>query len=81
MADTEVGRTGLARKRPRFRPGTGHFVMAAVLLLLGFYLIWPVLILLVNSFNTARDMFVDPRVWGLDHWRAAYAEPSRLLRP
>ena len=81
MADGAVGRAGLARNLPRFRPGTGHFVMAAVLLLLGFYLIWPVLILLINSFNTAHDMFVDPRTWGLDHWRAAYAEPSRLLRP
>ena len=81
MADGAVRRAGLARNLPRFRPGTGHFVMAAVLLLLGFYLIWPILNLLSNSFNTAHDMFVDPRTWGLDHWRAAYAEPSRLLRP
>ena len=81
MADGAVRRASLARNLPRFRPGTGHFVMAAVLLLLGFYLIWPIVILLINSFNTAHDMFVDPRTWGLDHWRAAYAEPSRLLRP
>ena len=81
MADRTVERVGLVRKSPRFRLGTGHFVMAAVLILLGFYLIWPIFLLLINSFNTARDMFVDPRVWGLDHWRAAYDEPSRLLTP
>ena len=81
MVDRAMGRVGLARSRPRFRPGTGHFVMAAVLPLLGFYLIWPILILLINSFNAVDDMFVEPRRWGLDHWRAAYDEPSRLLRP
>ncbi len=81
MVDRAVGRVGLARSRPRFRPGTGHFVMAVVLLLLGFYLIWPILILLINSFNAVDDMFVEPRRWGLDHWRSAYEEPSRLLRP
>ena len=42
--------------------------MAAVVLprLLS-YLVGPSL--LINSFNTATDWFVEPRVWGLRHWQ------------
>ena len=32
--------------------------MAVVLLSLGFFLVWPVVLLLINSFNAARDWFV-----------------------
>ena len=39
--------------------------MAAVLVALGYFLIWPVILLLINSFNTAADWFVEPRSWGL----------------
>jgi hypothetical protein len=41
--------------------GKGHFIMAAVLLSLGYFLIWPVILLLINSFNAAGDWFVEPR--------------------
>ena len=37
------------------RPSAGHFIMAVVLLTLGYFLIWPVLLLLINSFNAATD--------------------------
>ena len=43
------------------RPSTGTFVMAAVLLILGFFLVWPIILLLINSFNVAMDWFVEPR--------------------
>jgi ABC-type spermidine/putrescine transport system permease subunit II len=43
-------------------------MMAVVLLVLGYFLIWPVLLLLINSFNAAGDWFVEPRRWGVDHW-------------
>ena len=62
----------------RLRPGPSTFVMALVLITLGFYLIYPVLLLLVNSFNTAPEVFVGPRQWGLDNWRDGLNEP-RLL--
>src|SRR4029453_4367807 len=52
--------------------------MAAVLLLLGYFLIWPVLLLLINSFNTASDWFVEPRAWGVTHWVNAFQRPGLL---
>jgi iron(III) transport system permease protein len=53
-----------------------HFVMAALLVSLGYFLIWPVLLLLINSFNTATDWFVEPRSWGLRHWENAFQRPG-----
>lgn len=52
--------------------------MAVVLLSLGYFLIWPVLLLLINSFNTAADWFVEPRSWGLRHWQNAFQRPGLL---
>jgi iron(III) transport system permease protein len=63
---------------PAARLGTGHFIMAAVLLSLGYFLIWPVLLLLINSFNAAADWFVEPRTWGLKHWQNAFQRVGLL---
>ena len=63
---------------PTARLGAGHFVMAVVLLVLGFFLIGPVLLLLLNSFNTAKDWLVEPRQWGLSHWYNAVQHPGLL---
>src|SRR6478672_7946217 len=52
--------------------------MAVVLLSLGYFLIWPVILLLINSFNTASDWFVEPRSWGLRHWQNAFQRPGLL---
>lgn len=60
------------------RPGAGHFIMAVVLLTLGYFLIWPVILLLINSFNAATDWFVEPRSWGLRHWQNAFQRPGLL---
>ncbi|MDX1485371.1 MAG: ABC transporter permease subunit [Alphaproteobacteria bacterium] len=71
---------GATRPQPRRahgrRPGAGHFVMAVMLLALGFFLIWPVVLLLINSFNTASDWLVEPRRWGFDHWVTAFQTPG-----
>ncbi len=66
---------------PAARAARGYFVMAAVLLPLGFFMVWPVLLLLINSFNAANDWFVEPHRWGLDHWLAAFQRPSLVLWP
>lgn len=71
MGSANTARSMKARK--------GYFIMAAVLLSLGFFLIWPVLLILINSFNTADDWLVDPRVWGFDHWNTAFAKPDLLV--
>ncbi len=63
---------------PAARLGAGHFIMAAVLLSLGYFLIWPVLLLLINSFNAAADWFVEPRTWGLKHWQNAFQRVGLL---
>ena len=52
--------------------------MAAVVITLGYFLIWPVLLLLINSFNAANDWFVEPRRWGVDHWINAFNRPGLL---
>jgi iron(III) transport system permease protein len=56
----------------------GHFLMALLLLSLAFFLIWPVTLLLINSFNTANDWFVEPRSWGIRHWIDAFQRPGLL---
>jgi iron(III) transport system permease protein len=58
------------------RLGRGHFIMAVLLIVLGYFLIWPVLLLLINSFNAANDWFVEPRVWGAKHWQNAFQRPG-----
>jgi iron(III) transport system permease protein len=63
---------------PATRVGRGHFVMAVVLLAFGYFLIWPVILLLINSFNTATDWFVEPRAWGVTHWVNAFQRPGLM---
>ena len=73
-----IGELSVPRSLPAPRLGPGHFIMAAVLLSLGYFLIWPVILLLINSFNTAADWFVEPRSWGLRHWQNAFQRPGLL---
>jgi iron(III) transport system permease protein len=73
-----VDELSIARTLPAPHLGSGHFIMAVVLLSLGYFLIWPVILLLINSFNTASDWFVEPRVWGLRHWQNAFLRPGLL---
>ncbi|MGZ9241308.1 MAG: ABC transporter permease, partial [Candidatus Binatia bacterium] len=61
---------------PAPRLTRGHFIMAAVLIGLGYFLLWPVLLLLINSFNAASDWFVEPRTWGTKHWQNAFQRPG-----
>jgi iron(III) transport system permease protein len=50
--------------------------MASIIAVLGLFLIYPVVLLLINSFNTAPEFFVPPRQWGLDNWRNALDTPG-----
>ena len=56
-------------------PDKGTFVVAALILTLGFYLIYPVALIIGLSFNTAPLFFVGERQWGLDNWRDAFSDP------
>jgi iron(III) transport system permease protein len=68
----------IPQSAPAARLTKGHFVMAVVLISLGYFLIWPVLLLLINSFNAASDWFVEPRTWGVKHWVNAWQRPGLL---
>ena len=60
-------------------PRKSTAIMAIILLTLGFYLIYPVFLILIQSFNTAPEILIGTPQWGLDNWRVAFNEP-RLLK-
>jgi iron(III) transport system permease protein len=41
---------------------------------LGFYVLYPLLLIFVNSFNVAK--IAEPARYGLDNWQAAFSDPS-----
>jgi ABC-type Fe3+ transport system, permease component len=53
------------------------WIMALLLILVGFFLIYPVLLLLVQSFNVAPEIFSAPQ-WGLENWRSGFTETGLL---
>ena len=57
----------------------GTFVMVLVILALSVYLILPMLILFVFSFDVSRDVIVGPREWGLKNWTTGFDDP-RIMR-
>ena len=65
--------------KPSIKPDRATFVMASVLLVLGFFLIYPVFLLLIQSFNIAGDIISGGFEWGLANWGAAFDDP-RILR-
>src|SRR5215472_1942868 len=74
MAKTEtVGAQTISR--PRLLPLDGGTLLMAVLIgFMGFYVIYPLVLILVNSFNTAT--IAEPEVYGLQAWRDAFREPG-----
>ena len=58
------------------RANRGTFVVAMLIISLGFWLIFPAMLIFIETFNVADNMFADPWHWGLDNWRQALARPS-----
>jgi iron(III) transport system permease protein len=56
------------------QPRWGVVVMPILILLLGFYILYPLTLILVNSFNVAR--IAEPARYGLDNWVVAFNDPS-----
>ena len=52
--------------------------MMMTVLVLGFYLIYPIVLLLIMSFNTARDVLIGAPQWGLTNWTTAWDNPLLL---
>ncbi len=68
-----------ARLQRTLRSESSTFLMAAIIIVLGFFLIWPVAVIFIMSFNTAPEMFIGERIWGLDNWRTGF-DDGRIPR-
>lgn len=66
---------GLIRAR-NIVPRPSVFIMAAVTISLGFYLLYPILLVFIYSFNAALHPFVGTPQWSLDNWRVAFTQPG-----
>ena len=66
---TSLGRS-VARKR---RPGAVAFIMTLLILVFGFYFIYPVFLVLLNSFNTAG--VGQPASYSTANWSIAFRDP------
>jgi iron(III) transport system permease protein len=74
MARTETVSLGRA-SIPWLRPlDSGTFVMTLLIGFMGFYVLYPLTLIVINSFNTAT--IAEPEVYGLGAWRQAFAEPG-----
>ncbi|MXW31393.1 MAG: ABC transporter permease subunit [Chloroflexi bacterium] len=62
------------RRTPWVRPGTGTFIMALLLIVFGFWIFAPIVVILVNSFNIAG--INQPTECSLENWRIAFSEPG-----
>jgi iron(III) transport system permease protein len=72
MAKTET-LNGRALSRSWLPPLDGGTALMAVLIgLMGFYVLYPLALILINSFNTAT--IAEPPVYGLKAWREAFSE-------
>jgi len=52
----------------------GTALMAVLIGFMGFYVVYPLLLIIINSFNTAT--IAEPPVYGLKAWKEAFAEPG-----
>jgi iron(III) transport system permease protein len=64
--------------RKWLRAEYGTFIMTLVIISMSIYLIFPMVILFVFSFDMSRDAFVPPREWGLGNWTSAWDDPRIL---
>src|SRR5919199_5134441 len=67
-------RPAAAARRPRLRVST--VVCTLVLGLLALLVVYPVLLLLIHSFEVGP--FGRETHWGFENWRAAFTEPQLL---
>ncbi len=57
------------------RAGTGEFIVALLIIFFAFYIVYPVILIFIQSFNVAG--YIEGQYkFGLGHWREAFAEPD-----
>src|ERR1051326_3348511 len=76
MATTQTAFVNVARRFEVRAPRAGTIVMPIVIVALGFYVLYPLVLILVNSFNVAR--ITEPARYGLDNWVVAFSQPRIL---
>jgi len=65
-------------RKVRFRlPPKGLYLMAVLLVTLGGYLIYPIVLLAINSFNVTESIIEPPR-YAFDNWIIAFQRPDLL---
>src|SRR6185503_4222840 len=74
MAKTETIKAALPARAWLPPLDGGTLIMAVLIGLMGFYVLYPLVLLLINSFNTAT--IAEPPVYGLKAWREAFSEPG-----
>ena len=56
----------------------GTLIVAVVIIVLATFLIYPMILLLILSFNTAPDILAGTAKWGWDNWSNAWGTPGLL---
>jgi iron(III) transport system permease protein len=74
MAKTETIKAALPARAWLPPLDGGTLIMAVLIGLMGFYVLYPLVLILINSFNTAT--IAEPPVYGLKAWREAFSEPG-----
>src|SRR5690242_9915734 len=74
MAKTETANLEIGSRAwpPRLDGGTA--LMAVLIGVMGFYVLYPLALIVINSFNTAT--IAEPPVYGLKAWKEAFSEPG-----
>jgi iron(III) transport system permease protein len=74
MAKTVTFRAEAARSLWLAPLDAGGVIMTVLIGFMGFYVLYPLTLIVINSFNTAT--IAEPEVYGLGAWRQAFAEPG-----
>ena len=72
MAKSQTAEIGALSRAPWFRIDGGTLLMAVLIGLMGFYVLYPLALILINSFNTAT--IAEPPTYGFGAWQAAFSE-------
>ncbi|MEE9612292.1 MAG: iron ABC transporter permease, partial [Desulfatiglandales bacterium] len=72
MADLKTGRTGITSRAWGIPLDRGLLFMVLLIGSLGFYIVYPLVLILINSFNVAT--IAEPPVYGFQAWRDAFGD-------
>lgn len=74
MADLKTGRTGITSRAWGIPLDRGLLFMVLLIGSLGFYIVYPLVLILINSFNIAT--IAEPPVYGLQAWQEAFGDDA-----